>query len=58
MDYSKIGFIVGLVLIFGSVSVIAKVGDLRSLRYGVGGTVYIVDDQRILIKGFSYNGKN
>ncbi len=35
----------------------ARVGSLSSLAYGVGGEVFLLDDRRILIKGFSYSGK-
>ncbi len=35
----------------------ARVGSLSSLAYGVGGEVFLLDDWRILIKGFSYSGK-
>ena len=35
----------------------ARVGSLSSLAYGVGGEVFLLDDRRILIKGFNYSGK-
>ena len=35
----------------------AKVGDLSTLRYQVAGSVYVLDDKRLAIKNFNYNGK-
>ncbi len=33
-----------------------KVGDLSTKSHGVSGTVYILDDKKVLISGFSYDG--
>ncbi len=33
------------------------VGSLSELQYDVSGKVYIVDDKKILIENFNYNGK-
>jgi hypothetical protein len=34
-----------------------KVGDLSTKSHGVSGAVYILDEKRIFIQGFSYDGK-
>ncbi len=33
------------------------VGDLSELQYEVSGKVFILDDTRIMIEDFNYNGK-
>jgi hypothetical protein len=34
------------------------VGDLSTKSHGVSGTVYIIDEKKVFISGFSYDGTN
>ena len=34
-----------------------KVGEFKNLQHGIGGTIYKVDDHKLLIKEFTYDGK-
>ena len=34
----------------------AKVGDFTNHAHGIGGTVYILDEKTLLVKGFTYDG--
>ncbi len=52
-----LAFLAALASSSSSSSSNARVGSLSSLAYGVGGEVFLLDDRRILIKGFSYSGK-
>ena len=52
---------IGILLLFGLAiatvyAVETKVGEFKNLQHGIGGTVYIVDENTLLIKGFTYDG--
>merc|ERR1712226_1111072 len=34
----------------------AKVGEFNNRAHGIGGTVYILDEKTLLVKGFTYDG--
>ena len=34
-----------------------KVGEFKNLQHGIGGTIYKVDDHKLIIKEFTYDGK-
>ena len=46
-----------LVFVVGNHASEIKVGEFKTKQHGVGGTVYIVDEQTLLIKGFTYDGR-
>ncbi len=35
-----------------------KVGEFKTKDHGVNGTLYIIGENSLLLKGFSYDGKN
>jgi len=50
-------FLIFLLLTFEWVNG-TKIGDLSSRSHGLAGTVHIIDHKKIMIVGFSYDGKN
>ena len=51
------GSFIILVFSFNFCLAISKLGELSTKSHGVSGTVYIIDEKKIFISGFSYDGK-